>query len=84
MIRTCTFDKIIVFDKMTYASNYDRLKNIFEKKIIFCFIKGDIANKNQVQLVFKKHKPNIVVNFAAESHVDNSINNPDSISGCKH
>ena len=69
------YTKIIVFDKMTYASNYDRLKNIL-KKDNFLFIKGDIANKNQVQLVFKKHKPNIVVNFAAESHVDNSIKNP--------
>ena len=70
-----SFEKIIVFDKMTYASNYKRLKNIFENKKIL-FVKGNIANKNDVQRVFKKHKPNIVINFAAESHVDNSINNP--------
>ena len=71
-----SFEKIIVFDKITYASNYKRLKNIFENKKIL-FVKGDIANKNDVQRVFKKHKPNIVINFAAESHVDNSINNPE-------
>ena len=70
------FDKIIVFDKMTYASNYKRLKHIFERKN-FDFVKGDIADKIDVQHVFQTHKPNIVVNFAAESHVDNSINNPD-------
>ena len=71
-----SFEKIIVFDKMTYASNYKRLKNIFENKNIL-LVKGDIANKNDVQRVFKKHKPNIVINFAAESHVDSSINKPE-------
>ena len=69
------FDQIIVFDKMTYASNYKRLKNIFKKKN-FLLVKGDIANKNDVQEVYQAHQPNIVINFAAESHVDNSINRP--------
>ena len=71
-----SFDKIIVFDKMTYASNYKRLKNIFEKKN-FLLVKGDIASKSDVRRVFHAYKPNIVINFAAESHVDNSINKPD-------
>ena len=71
-----SFEKIIVFDKMTYASKYKRLKNIFENKNIL-LVKGEIANKNDVQRVFKKHKPNIVINFAAESHVDSSINKPE-------
>ena len=70
------FNQIIVFDKMTYASNYNRLKNLFEKKK-FLLVKGDIANKNDVQEVYQVHQPNIVINFAAESHVDNSINRPD-------
>jgi len=69
------FNQIIVFDKMTYASNYKRLKNIFKKKN-FLLVKGDIANKNDVQEVYQAHQPNIVINFAAESHVDNSINRP--------
>ena len=68
-------DQIIVFDKMTYASNYNRLKYVFEKSNFF-LVRGDIANKNDVQHVFQTHKPNILINFAAESHVDSSINNP--------
>ena len=71
-----SFDKIIVFDKMTYASNYTRVKGIFEKNN-FLLVKGDVANKGHVQDIFQKHKPNIIINFAAESHVDNSIKNPD-------
>ena len=70
------FDQIIVFDKMTYASNYNRVKSIFEKNN-FLLVKGDISNKNDVQEVFQTHKPNIIINFAAESHVDNSIMNPE-------
>jgi len=71
-----SFNQIIVLDKMTYASNYNRLKDIFEKNN-FLLVKGDVANKDDVHRVFQAHKPNIVINFAAESHVDNSINNPD-------
>ncbi len=71
-----SFDQIIVFDKMTYASNYDRLKNLFEKNN-FLLVKGDIAEKEDVKRVFKMYEPNFVINFAAESHVDNSIKNPD-------
>ena len=69
-------DQIIVFDKMTYASNYSRVKGVFEKNN-FLLVKGDVANKDDVQDVFQTHKPNIIINFAAESHVDNSIKNPD-------
>ena len=71
-----SFDKIIVFDKMTYASNYSRVKSVFKKNNI-SLVKGDIANKNHVHDIFQTHKPNIIINFAAESHVDNSIKNPD-------
>ena len=71
-----SFDQIIVFDKMTYASNYNRLKKLFEKNN-FLLIKGDISKKKDVQRVFKMYKPNFVINFAAESHVDNSIKDPD-------
>ena len=71
-----SFDKIIVFDKMTYASNYSRVKSIF-KKNKFLLVKGDVANKDHVRDIFQTHKPNIIINFAAESHVDSSIKNPD-------
>lgn len=62
---------IVVLDKLTYASNFE----ILQKNIKF--IKGDIADKKLVSQIFDKNKIEIVVNFAAESHVDNSINTPD-------
>ena len=71
-----SFNKIIVYDKMTYASNYNRLKSIFEK-YNFKLVKGDITNKENLLAVFQKYKPNIIINFAAESHVDSSIQNPE-------
>ena len=71
-----SFNKIIVYDKMTYASNYNRLKSIFEK-YNFILVKGDITNKENLLAVFQKYKPNIIINFAAESHVDSSIQNPE-------
>ena len=71
-----SFNQIIVFDKMTYASNYGRLKSIFEKNN-FILVKGDIQNKDNLMKVFQTYKPNIIINFAAESHVDSSIQNPE-------
>ena len=47
-----SFDRIIVFDKMTYASNYSRVKSIFEKNN-FIFVKGDVPNKDHVQNIFQ-------------------------------
>ena len=47
-----SFDQIIVFDKMTYASNYNRLKKLFEKNN-FLLIKGDISKKKDVKRVLK-------------------------------
>ena len=71
-----SFNQIIVFDKMTYAANYERLKSIFEKNN-FILVKGDIQNKDNLMKVFQTYKPNIIINFAAESHVDSSIQNPE-------
>ena len=58
------FDQIIVFDKMTYASNFNRVKSIFEKNN-FLLVKGDISNKDHVQEVFQTHKPNIIHKFCS-------------------
>ena len=65
---------IIVLDALTYAGN---LKNLEEVKDRIIFVKGDIANKADVNAVFKKYNPNFVVNFAAETHVDRSILGPE-------
>lgn len=68
--------KLINLDKLTYSGNIDNLKDI-EKDSRYTFIKGDIADRTLVNNIFKKHKPDIVINFAAETHVDRSINSPD-------
>jgi dTDP-glucose 4,6-dehydratase len=64
--------KIINLDKLTYAGNLKNLKDI-ESNPNYKFIKGDISDKKIVDDLFKKEKPDYLINFAAESHVDNSI-----------
>ena len=64
--------KIVNFDKLTYSGNLDNLKDI-EKDRRYSFVKGDIVDKKKVNQVFKKYKPDYVINFAAETHVDRSI-----------
>ena len=70
-----TNKKILNLDKLSYASKYNHLKNFYNKN--YHFLKQDICNKKKLEVIFKKYKPTIVVNFAAESHVDRSITNPD-------
>ena len=67
----------INLDKLTYAGNLENLKNI-EKSSNYIFVKGDIADKELVYNIFEKYKPDRVVNFAAESHVDKSILDPEA------
>lgn len=68
-------DYVIGFDALTYAGNLNNLNRamLLEQ---FRFVKGDISNREQVFKVFGEEKPDIVVNLAAESHVDHSIKNP--------
>ena len=68
-------DRIICLDKLTYAGNLETLEEAM-KKSNFRFVKGDIADKEFVENLFEEEKPDIVVNFAAESHVDRSIEDP--------
>ena len=68
---------IINLDKLTYAGNLENLKDIKEKYAErYQFIKGSICNKELVEYIFFKFNPDYVINFAAESHVDRSIVNP--------
>lgn len=64
--------KIINFDKLTYAGLNPKFENL-DSKTKYFFIRGDIADKTQLKRAFLKHKPQYVVNFAAETHVDKSI-----------
>lgn len=66
-------DKLIVYDKLTYAGNIHNLDSVREK---IEFVRGDICDELAVKAAFLAHKIDAVVHFAAESHVDNSIKNP--------
>ena len=69
-------DQIICLDKLTYAGNIETLEPVM-KKDNFKFVKGDIADRSFIYKLFEEDKPEVVINFAAESHVDRSITNPD-------
>ncbi|MBP2032202.1 dTDP-glucose 4,6-dehydratase [Clostridium algifaecis] len=69
--------KIINYDKLTYAGNLENLKSV-ENNSNYLFIQGDICDKDKLQQVFEKHDIDYVVNFAAESHVDRSIREPET------
>ncbi|MBM7869835.1 dTDP-glucose 4,6-dehydratase [Clostridium pascui] len=68
--------KIINLDKLTYAGNLENLKSI-ENNPNHIFVQGDICDKELVEGLFKKYDVDYVVNFAAESHVDRSIREPE-------
>lgn len=67
--------KVVCIDKLTYAGNLSTLENAL-KNPNFRFAKADICDKIAVEKIFDEERPDIVVNFAAESHVDRSIENP--------
>lgn len=67
---------IVNLDALTYAGNLENLKDI-EALSNYKFIKGDIADRQFINQLFKEEKFDYVLNFAAESHVDRSITNPD-------
>lgn len=67
---------IVCLDKLTYAGNLVTLKHIMNRPN-FYFVKIDICDREAVYQIFEEEHPDIVVNFAAESHVDRSIENPD-------
>lgn len=68
-------DRIICLDALTYAGNLQTLEVAMQSPK-FRFVKGDIADREAVLKLFEEEKPDIVVNFAAESHVDRSVENP--------
>ncbi len=68
-------DKIICIDKLTYAGNINTLKKVIEQEKI-SFFRLDICDRERIYELFGREKPDIIVNFAAESHVDRSIDNP--------
>ena len=69
-------DRIVCIDKLTYAGNLSTLAPIMDRPN-FRFVRMDICDRAAVDKLFEEEKPDIVVNFAAESHVDRSIENPE-------
>tara|TARA_B100000676_G_scaffold102913_2_gene102682 strand:+ start:4334 stop:5380 length:1047 start_codon:yes stop_codon:yes gene_type:complete len=67
--------QILNYDKLTYAGNLNNLVSL-ENHANYSFIKGDINDSKLVKETFIEFKPNVVINFAAESHVDRSIDGP--------
>jgi len=66
---------VINYDKLTYAGNLDTLTNI-EENPHYTFEQGDICDRDRLKKLFRKHAVDVVVHFAAESHVDRSIDTP--------
>jgi dTDP-glucose 4,6-dehydratase len=67
--------RLVVFDKLTYAGHLENLEGVLDGAEVR-FVKGDIADRDAVRAVFAEARPGVVVNFAAESHVDRSIDGP--------
>ena len=68
--------KVVNYDLLTYAGNLENLKDV-ENHPNYTFVKGDINNRELVDYLVKTHEIDVIVNFAAESHVDRSITDPD-------
>ena len=70
--------EIVNFDKLTYAGNLENLAPVANNKR-YRFVKGDVADSSAVEQAFADSKPDAVVHFAAESHVDRSIHSPEPV-----
>ncbi len=76
MLKTHPDYTVVCLDLLTYAANTKRIREL-EQNTRLRFVKGDIRDRNAVYNLFKEENFDAVVNFAAESHVDRSIENPD-------
>ncbi len=68
-------ERVVVFDKLTYAGHLENLAEL-DSDARFVFVRGDIASREELHRLFNIYEPDVVVNFAAESHVDRSIDDP--------
>lgn len=75
LLREHPKEQVVCLDKLTYAGNLKTLEDA-RMNPNFTFIKGDITDTETIDRVFRQERPDVVVNFAAESHVDRSIRNP--------
>lgn len=75
MVNKYPEDMVINLDLLTYAGNLETLESV-ENRVNYKFIRGDITDTSFIMMLFEKEGFDIVVNFAAESHVDRSIEDP--------
>ena len=75
MLKKHSGRQMLCLDKLTYAGNMETLASVMEHPC-FRFVRGDIADREAVYALFEAERPDVVVNFAAESHVDRSIEDP--------
>ncbi|MGE0363632.1 MAG: GDP-mannose 4,6-dehydratase, partial [Vicinamibacterales bacterium] len=75
LARARTDARLVVFDKLTYAGHLESLDGVIDSDRVR-FVRGDIASRDDVRQLFAAVAPTAVVNFAAESHVDRSIDGP--------
>ncbi len=76
MLKSHPEDEIVCLDALTYAGNLETLDPVKDNPK-FKFIKADIADRQAVYGIFETEQPDVIINFAAESHVDRSIENPE-------
>lgn len=76
ILRTCPDIRVVNLDALTYAGNLSNLSDLINNPR-YTFVKGDIRNRELVEELFRKFRFDTVVNFAAESHVDRSITEPE-------
>jgi dTDP-glucose 4,6-dehydratase len=76
VLRTYPEYKVVNLDLLTYAGNLENLKDV-EKNKNYTFVHGNICDRTLLKTLFERHSIDMVVNFAAESHVDRSITNPE-------
>lgn len=67
--------RVLVFDKLTYAGNLSSLDSVRDSEA-FAFVRGDICDRERLDSAFREYRPDAVLNLAAESHVDRSIDGP--------
>ena len=70
-----TEDRVVVVDRLTYAGHLESLEEV-RSHARFAFVQADIADRTAMRGLFRDHRPDAVVNFAAETHVDRSIDDP--------
>ena len=76
MLKKYPDTRVVCLDKLTYAGNLSTLTRVMTNPC-FRFVQEDICNREAVDGLFQEERPNVVVNFAAESDVDRSIENPE-------